>query len=56
MRHREHIQLRIHDYVRYIVSQLSRTDINFQRMPTVDTSNPFIARDIRVEDSCGQTG
>ncbi len=34
---------RMHDYVRYIVPQFSRTHINFQRIPIVDTSNPFIA-------------
>jgi phosphoribulokinase len=28
------------------VPQFSETDINFQRVPVVDTSNPFIARDI----------
>jgi phosphoribulokinase len=37
---------RMPDYVHYITPQFSRTDINFQRVPTVDTSNPFIARDI----------
>ena len=37
---------RMHDYVHYICPQFAETDINFQRVPTVDTSNPFIARDI----------
>ncbi|MCB1962170.1 MAG: phosphoribulokinase [Rhodocyclaceae bacterium] len=37
---------RMHDYVHYIVPQFSRTHINFQRVPVVDTSNPFSARDI----------
>ena len=37
---------RMHDYVHYITPQFSLTDINFQRVPTVDTSNPFVARDI----------
>ena len=37
---------RMHDYVHYIVPQFGETDINFQRVPVVDTSNPFIARDI----------
>ena len=37
---------RMHDYVHYITPQFSRTHINFQRVPLVDTSNPFIARDI----------
>ena len=38
------------DYVNHITPQFSRTDINFQRVPTVDTSNPFIARDIPTPD------
>ncbi len=46
----ETILRRMHDYVHYIVPQFSRTDINFQRVPTVDTSNPFIARDIPTPD------
>jgi len=41
---------RMPDYVHYIAPQFSRTDINFQRVPTVDTSNPFIARDIPTAD------
>jgi phosphoribulokinase len=41
---------RMPDYVEYITPQFSRTDINFQRVPTVDTSNPFIARDIPTPD------
>ena len=40
---------RLQDYIHYIVPQFSLTDINFQRMPVVDTSNPFIARDIPTE-------
>ncbi|WP_338465627.1 phosphoribulokinase [Novosphingobium sp. ZN18A2] len=35
---------RMPDYVHYICPQFSQTDINFQRVPIVDTSNPFIAR------------
>ena len=35
---------RMHAYVNVICPQFSETDINFQRIPTVDTSNPFIAR------------
>jgi len=35
---------RMPDYVQYIVPQFSETNINFQRVPTVDTSNPFVAR------------
>jgi len=38
------------DYINYITPQFSRTDINFQRVSTVDTSNPFIARDIPTPD------
>lgn len=41
---------RMYDYVHYITPQFSRTDINFQRVPLVDTSNPFIARDIPTAD------
>ena len=41
---------RMPDYVNYIVPQFSRTHINFQRVPIVDTSNPFIAREIPTLD------
>jgi len=41
---------RMPDYVNYVTPQFSRTHINFQRVPTVDTSNPFIARDIPTPD------
>ena len=41
---------RMPDYVNYITPQFSRTHINFQRVPTVDTSNPFVARDIPTAD------
>lgn len=41
---------RMHDYVHYIVPQFSRTHVNIQRVPTVDTSNPFIARAIPSAD------
>ena len=41
---------RMDDYVHYITPQFSLSDINFQRVPTVDTSNPFIARDIPTPD------
>jgi phosphoribulokinase len=41
---------RMYDYVHYITPQFSRTHINFQRVPVVDTSNPFIARDIPTPD------
>ena len=46
----ETILRRMPDYVNYITPQFSRTDVNFQRVPTVDTSNPFIARDIPTPD------
>lgn len=41
---------RMPDYVGYITPQFSRTHVNFQRVPIVDTSNPFIARDIPTPD------
>ena len=41
---------RMPDYVNYITPQFSLTDINFQRVPTVDTSNPFVARDVPNAD------
>lgn len=41
---------RMPDYVHYICPQFSHTHINFQRVPLVDTSNPFIARDIPTPD------
>ncbi|WP_374511880.1 phosphoribulokinase [Niveibacterium sp.] len=41
---------RMPDYVHYIVPQFSRTHINFQRVPLVDTSNPFIARNVPTLD------
>ena len=37
---------RMPDYVHYICPQFAHTHVNFQRVPMVDTSNPFIARDI----------
>jgi phosphoribulokinase len=40
---------RMGDYVRYIQPQFSRTHINFQRVPTVDTSNPFEVQDIPTD-------
>jgi len=42
----ETILRRMPDFVHYICPQFSRTHINFQRVPVVDTSNPFIARHI----------
>ncbi|MPZ66101.1 MAG: phosphoribulokinase [Pseudonocardiaceae bacterium] len=41
---------RMPDYVNYISPQFSRTHVNFQRVPMVDTSNPFIARTIPTLD------
>ena len=41
---------RMPDYVRYITPQFSETHINFQRVPVVDTSNPFVARWIPTPD------
>jgi phosphoribulokinase len=41
---------RMHDYVHYICPQFSRTHVNFQRVPVVDTSNPFVARFIPTPD------
>ncbi|MBF6136355.1 phosphoribulokinase [Nocardia otitidiscaviarum] len=41
---------RMPDYVKYICPQFSRTYVNFQRVPTVDTSNPFTARTIPTAD------
>ena len=41
---------RMPDYVNYICPQFSQTHINFQRVPMVDTSNPFIAKDIPTLD------
>jgi len=41
---------RMHDYVQCITPQFTETDINFQRVPVVDTSNPFIARWIPTAD------
>ncbi|CAG8999066.1 MAG: Phosphoribulokinase, plasmid [Candidatus Celerinatantimonas neptuna] len=38
------------DYINYITPQFSRTHINFQRVPTVDTSNPFSAKSIPSAD------
>jgi len=41
---------RMPDYVNYICPQFTKTNINFQRVPVVDTSNPFIARHIPAPD------
>lgn len=41
---------RMHEYVHVICPQFTQTDVNFQRVPVVDTSNPFIARWIPTAD------
>ncbi len=41
---------RLPDYVRYIVPQFRHSDVNFQRVPVVDTSDPFIANDVPTVD------
>ena len=41
---------RMPDYINHICPQFSKTDINFQRIPTIDTSNPFICRNIPTPD------
>jgi len=41
---------RMHAYVNCITPQFTQTDINFQRVPIVDTSNPFISRWIPTPD------
>lgn len=44
------IMRRMHDYVHFIAPQFSNSHINFQRVSVVDTSNPFVARDIPTPD------
>jgi phosphoribulokinase len=46
----ETILRRMDDYIHYIVPQFGLTDINIQRMPLVDTSNPFAALDVPTQD------
>lgn len=41
---------RMDAYVKCIMPQFSQTNINFQRVPVVDTSNPFVARWIPTLD------
>jgi phosphoribulokinase len=41
---------RMPDYVHYICPQFKHTHVNFQRVPCIDTSNPFIARSIPTAD------
>ena len=47
---RDTILRRMPDYINYVCPQFTETDINFQRIPTVDTSNAFIARYIPTAD------
>ena len=44
------IYRRMYDYMHYILPQFERTHINFQRIPVVDTSNPFKVRNIPTPD------
>jgi len=46
----DNILSRMHDYIHFITPQFTNTDINFQRVPLVDTSNPFVARDVPTPD------
>ncbi|WP_371186973.1 phosphoribulokinase [Thalassotalea maritima] len=46
----ESIVRSMEDYFKFITPQFSRTHINFQRVPTVDTSNPFSAKAIPSAD------
>ena len=41
---------RMPDYINYITPQFQYTHVNFQRVPIVDTSNPFVARDVPTAD------
>ena len=41
---------RMPDYIHHITPQFSRTHINFQRVPLIDTSNPFVMREIPTPD------
>lgn len=47
---RETIYRRMYDYMNYILPQFSHTHINFQRVPIIDTSNPFMVRQIPTAD------
>jgi len=44
------IYRRMYDYMNYILPQFSQTHINFQRVPIIDTSNPFMVRQIPTSD------
>lgn len=41
---------RMHDYVRFLLPQFKISDINFQHVAVVDTSDPVIARDVPTLD------
>lgn len=41
---------RMPDYIHHIIPQFSRTHINFQRVPLIDTSNPFVMHEIPTAD------
>ena len=43
---------RMHDYVHYLIPQFQLTDINFQLVPAVDTSDPFCATEVPSVDEC----
>ncbi|MBT4219859.1 MAG: phosphoribulokinase [Rhodospirillaceae bacterium] len=43
---------RMHDYVHYLIPQFANTDINFQMVPVVDTSDPTFARNVPTLDEC----
>ena len=43
---------RMHDYVHYLIPQFQITDINFQLVPAVDTSDPFFATEVPSVDEC----
>ena len=44
------IYRRMYDYMNYIMPQFSNTHVNFQRIPIIDTSNPFMVRQIPTPD------
>ncbi|MES9958389.1 MAG: phosphoribulokinase [Sedimenticola sp.] len=46
----DNIHRRMYDYMHYIMPQFEHTHINFQRIPMVDTSNPFMVRNIPSPD------
>lgn len=46
----ENILRRMHDYVHYVVPQFRKSDVNFQRVPVVDTSDPITAREVPTQN------